>query len=89
MVAGGDKQRSTIPASKASSPAAALESVLITATIDAHKGRDAATIDIPNAFVQTCLENESDKAIMHMRGKLAELLVKVAPNIYTKFLLSM
>ena len=85
MVAGGDKQRSTIPASEAASPTAALESVLITAAIDAHEERDIATIDIPNAFVQTRLENDSDKAIMRMRGKLAELLVKVAPNIYTKY----
>jgi hypothetical protein len=35
MVAGGNKQRKLIPALEASSPTAALESVLLTATIDA------------------------------------------------------
>jgi hypothetical protein len=46
-----------------------------------------AVIDIPNAFVQTRLENEEDKAIMRLRGKLAELMVKVAPKIYTKYVI--
>jgi hypothetical protein len=52
--------------------------------IDAQERRDVATIDIPNAFVQTKLENEEDKAIMRLHGKLAELMVKVAPEIYRK-----
>lgn len=85
MVAGSDKQHSIIPAQEASSPTAALESVLITAAIDATEERDVAIIDIPNAFVTTCLTNEEDKAIMRMRGKLTELLVKVAPKIYMKY----
>ena len=41
-------------------------------------------IDISNAFVQTRLEDDADKAIKRLRGKLAELMVKVAPDIYTK-----
>jgi hypothetical protein len=85
MVAGGNKQRGTINKQDASSPTAALESVLLTAVIDAKKGQDVAVIDIPNAFVQTRLENEEDKAIMRLRGKLAELMVKVVPKIYTKY----
>lgn len=85
MVAGGNKQRGIIPTVKAHSPTAALKSVLITATNDAQEERDVAIIDIPNAFVQTHLTNEKDKAIIVLRGKLAELLVKVAPKIYTKY----
>jgi hypothetical protein len=46
-----------------------------------------AVIDIPNAFVQTRLEDDADKAIMRLRGKLAELMVKVAPEIYTKYVI--
>ena len=87
MVAGGNKQRGKIEKLDASSPTAALESVLLTAIIDAHEGRDVAVIDIPNAFVQTRLENDADKAIMRLRGKLAELMVKVAPEIYTKYVI--
>jgi hypothetical protein len=87
MVAGGNKQRGKIDKLDASSPTAALESVLLTAVIDAHEGRDVAVIDIPNAFVQTRLEDDADKAIMRLRGKLAELMVKVAPEIYTKYVI--
>ena len=86
MVAGGNKQRTTIPALEASSPTAALESILLTATIDAAEERDVAIVDIPNAFVTTRLTNPEDMAVMRMRGKLAELMVKVAPNIYTKYI---
>ena len=85
MVAGGNKQRGTIDKVAAHSPTAALESVMLTAAIDAAEGRDVAIVDIPNAFVQTKLEDETDMAIMIMRGRLAELLVQVAPEIYSKF----
>jgi hypothetical protein len=87
MVAGGNKQRGKIDKLDASSPTAALESVLLTAVIDAHEGRNVAVIDIPNAFVQTSLEDDADKAIMRLQGKLAELMVKVAPEIYTKYVI--
>jgi hypothetical protein len=72
MVAGGNKQRGTIVKADTSSPTVSLESVLLTSVIDAEERREVATIDIPNAFVQTKLENEEDKAIMRLRGKLAE-----------------
>jgi hypothetical protein len=88
MVAGGNKQRGTIEKQDTSSPTASLESVLLTAVIDANERRDVVVIDIPNAFVQTRLKkNDKDKAIMHLRGKLAELMVKVAPEIYTKYVI--
>jgi hypothetical protein len=87
MVAGGNKQRGTMDKTEVTSPTAALESVLLTAIIDAKEGRDVAVIDIPNAFIQTRLDNDEDKAIMRLRGKLAELMVKVAPEIYTKYVI--
>ena len=58
---------------------------MLTAAIDAAKGRNVAIVDIPNAFIQTKLEDETDMAIMIMHGWLAELLVQVAPEIYSKF----
>jgi hypothetical protein len=64
MVAGGNKQRGTIDKEDASSPTAALESVLLTATIHAKEGRDVATVDIPNAFIQTRIENDEDKVVL-------------------------
>ena len=53
MVAGGNKQRGTIDKEDVASPTSALESVLITSTIDAAEERDVAVIDIPNDFIQT------------------------------------
>lgn len=41
-------------------------------------------INIPNAFVQTRIEDEKDKVILRLRGKLVDLLVKTAPEIYRK-----
>ena len=36
-----------------SSPTALLESVMLTAAVDAHENRDVMMADVPNAFVQT------------------------------------
>ena len=63
MVAGRDNQRSDFAALKATSPTAALESVLLTAVIDVKEGREFAIIDILNAFVQNRNVNDKDTAI--------------------------
>ena len=60
MAAGGNKQRRQIDKTDATSPTAALESVLLTSTIDAKEGRDVAIIDITNAFVTTRIEGKND-----------------------------
>ena len=57
-VAGGNKQRGYISKEDASSPTVASESVLLSCIIDAKEGRDVAVIDIPNAFIQTRVEDE-------------------------------
>ena len=85
MVAGGNKQRGHIDKTDATSPTAALESVLLTSTIDTKEGRDMAIIDIPNAFVITIIEDKKDTVIVRLRGKLAELMVATAPEIYKKY----
>ena len=79
----GSPQRLWMDKDEAASPTVLLESVLLTSVIDAREGREVAVVDIPNAFVQTDMEGE--RVVMKMRGKLAELLVKVAPEIYREF----
>ena len=69
----------------ATSPTVALKSVLLMAMIDAAEGWDVATIDIPNAFIQTRLDDDSNKVLMRLHGKLTELMVEVAPKIYSKY----
>ena len=66
-------------------PTAALEYVLLTSTIDAKEGRDIAIVDISNAFVTTRIENKYDIATIRLQGKLAELMVATAPEIYKKY----
>ena len=57
----------------------ATELMFITAVIDAHEGHDVACFNIPGAF----LHADVDKDItMVLKGRLAELMDQVAPNLY-------
>ena len=85
MIADGNKQRGHINKTDATSPTAALESVLLTSTIYAKEGRGMAIIYIPNAFVTTRIEYKKDIVIVWLRGKLAELMVATATEIYKKY----
>ena len=85
MVADGSKQQTSIVKEDTTSPTIALESVLLMAMIDAAEGWDVATINILNAFIQTRLDDDSDKILMRLHSKLAELMVEVAPEIYSKY----
>ena len=58
--------------------------MLLTSTIDAAEERDVAVIDILNAFIHTRIKNDEDKVVLRLRGKLADLLIKMAPEIYRK-----
>jgi hypothetical protein len=52
--------------------------VLITATIDAFEERDVTIVGVPGAFLGGDMDEE---VIMTIRGRLADLIVKAAPNI--------
>ena len=66
------------------SPTVMLQSVFLTCGIEAHEGRDVAIVDIPNAFIQT--EHSGEMVIMKIKGELAEILVKVCPELYGDYL---
>jgi hypothetical protein len=42
-------------------------------------------VDIPNAFVQTRVENEKDMAFIKIRGILVDILVEIAPEAYKSY----
>jgi hypothetical protein len=63
-----------------------MESVLLTSLVDTQENRDVAIVDIPNAFIQTVVEDDKDKVIMRIRGHMADILVKVAPKVYGPYL---
>ena len=64
---------------EAAAPSVTLESVFVTATIDAKEKQKVVTIDIPGAFLHT---NNEDYVVMKMNGSLAELMVRTDPKIY-------
>jgi hypothetical protein len=80
--ADGRKQREHIPKEDASSPTVAIEAVMLISVIDAKEGRDVATVDIPGAFMQV---DQEGLVHMKMEGKMAELLVKLDPKLYRKY----
>ena len=62
----------------------------MTAAIEVHEGQDVATCDIPNAFIQTEqteYDKDGQRFIMKIRGKLADLLVEMEPEVYGPFLI--
>ncbi len=55
---------------------------MLTCVIDATKKRDVAVVDIPNAFIQTVVGDEKDRAFICIRGPLADILGSIAPDVY-------
>ncbi len=53
--------------------------------VDARKGRDVAVVDIPNAFIQTKVDDAKDRVIIRITGVIVDWLVKVAPKVYASY----
>ncbi len=85
-VAGGNKQRDFISKESASSPTVATELVLLTSMIDSLEDRDVAIVDIPNAFIQTIVEDDEENIVMRIRGHMVDVLIKVAPKVYGPYI---
>jgi hypothetical protein len=84
MCADGCKQKDgTWSKQDITSPTVATELVFITAVIDVHEGRDIACFDIPGVFL--CAD-VNEEVTMVLKGRLAELMVQVAPNLYRKYI---
>jgi hypothetical protein len=67
------------------SPTAALESIMLTAVIDAHEERDVMMCDIPNAFIQALMPKVKDgdaRGMMKITGVLVDMLAELNPALY-------
>jgi hypothetical protein len=84
-VAGGNKQRDYISKEDASSPTVTTESVLLKCVIHAKEERDVAVFDIPNAFIQTHVEDEKGMAVIKLRGVLVDILVEITPDVFKSY----
>ncbi len=78
-------QQSHVAKEEAASPTVALESVLVTSTIDARENREVVTINIPGAFLHTM---NKDYVVMQMNETLAKLMAKTDPKLYRKYLVN-
>jgi hypothetical protein len=63
-VIGGNKQCNYITKEDVSSPTVTAKAVMLTCVIDAQEDRDIAVVDIPNAFVQTVVDEEDAATIV-------------------------
>ncbi len=84
LLINGAQQRDHVTKEEASLPTAYTESEILTSIVDAKEGRDVATVDIPNAFAQTVI-NDAHKdyqVIARIRWRLVEILVEIAPDVY-------
>ena len=60
-----------------------MELVFITAVISVHKGRNVACFDIPVVILHA---DVNEDITMVLKGRLAELMVQVASNLYRKYI---
>ena len=84
--ANGSTQRQYITKDEATSPTVSHEVTIITGVIEAKQQCDIMTTDIPNAFVQTDIDQSGEKIIMKIRGELVDILVEESPKIYSTML---
>ncbi len=64
-------------------PMVAMKLVLITNVINVHEGWDATCFDTRGTFLHADVEEDITRGF---QGKLAELMVQVAPNLYEKYI---
>ena len=81
--ANGRKQRQYIRKEDASAPTVSTDALMLSCIMDAWEERDVAIVDIPSAFLHADMDEEVN---MRIDGKMAELLSKVNPKKYQRFL---
>jgi hypothetical protein len=85
-VVGGNKQRDYITKEDLSPPMVSAEAMMLTCVINTLKDQDTAIIDIPNAFIQTVVEDEEHHLVVRIRGPLVDILVSIAPDVYGPYM---
>jgi hypothetical protein len=81
--ADGCKQRVHKTKKETSTPIVSVESLYLSCVLDANEHQKVVTCDIPRVFMQADIDK-----VLHVRleGPLTQLLTKVDPNLYKKFL---
>ena len=79
-ILGGNVQRNYINKDEASSPTAYMESVIMTAVIDAKERRDVATVDTSNNGQRHKTSNYCEATWSGV-----DILCEIAPEVYLKY----
>jgi hypothetical protein len=61
----------------ANSPTVFSEAVMLAYVVDANENREVTIVDIPNAFIQTVVKDEKDRAFIRIRCPLVDILVSI------------
>ena len=85
---GGNKQIYFISNEEAISPKVATKSVLFSFIVDVEEHQNVATMDIPNAFIQTHTKDEKDTAIINIRVVLVDILLEISPDVYGPYVIT-
>jgi hypothetical protein len=80
--ADGRPQRDHMTKEETSSPTVANEALMLTCVIDAIKGQNVATVDIPGAFMQSEMKGD---VYMKLEGVMAEVIMKRDPKKYKNY----
>jgi hypothetical protein len=83
MCTNGRQQRGDWAKQDTTSPTISAEAVFITAVIKAHEECNDTYFSIPGAFLHV---NSDQDITMIFKGRLAKLMVQVAPNLYRKYI---
>jgi hypothetical protein len=89
MVYNGKPTREWLFREDSASPTGALESIMLTAVIDAHEERVVMTCNIPNAFIQALMPEVKDgdeRVMMKITGVLVNMLVELNPELYGPYM---
>ena len=78
----GSPQRAYIAKEDAASPTSSRDAIFIQGAIDAMEKRETGFADMPGAFLHTATD---ENVIVLLTGELCELMVRVSPKIYRKY----
>ena len=68
------------------SPTVSTEEILLSYAIDAIERRHVTTCDIPGSFMQSNMKTETgERVTTKLKGLMAQLLLKIAPNDYEEY----
>jgi len=81
--ADGRSQHEYTTKAETSSTTVSLEAMMMSCAIDAREGRHVAVTDIPGAFLHADMEEDVH---MLLEGTIAELIVKLDPSLYRKYI---